>query len=251
MKKIKKLVRILLLLGFLGLSIYAVFNLFKQGKDVYEEQKEYDQLQEIITSKEPEEGSQGETEVVIDFEELRKINPNIVGWIIMDGTSISYPIVQGDDNSYYLKHSFYKKYNPSGAIFMESSASKNFSDQNTFVFGHHSSHGKMFSDLRKYLKKDFYTEYPIAHLYTPEGNYELEIFSAYVDKATSYSYQLHFSDDESFSNYISHIKSKSRYNTSIDVSIEDKIVSFYTCSAEPGSTKLDRYFVHTKLTPVN
>ena len=91
-------------------------------------------------------------------------NPDIVAWIYIEGTKINYPIVQGEDNSYYLKHLFSGEWNGSGCIFLDSRNDASFADRHSIIYGHHMKNGTMFTDLDKYKKQDFFDEHPVALL---------------------------------------------------------------------------------------
>ena len=106
----------------------------------------------------------------VDFAALREINPDIVAWIYIEGTKINYPIVQGEDNSYYLKHLFSGEWNGSGCIFLDFRNDASFADRHSIIYGHHMKNGTMFTDLDKYKKQEFFDEHPIALLITPDKN---------------------------------------------------------------------------------
>ena len=78
----------------------------------------------------------------VDFAALREINPDIVAWIYIEGTKINYPIVQGGDNSYYLKHLFSGEWNGSGCIFLDFRNDASFADRHSIIYGHHIKNGK-------------------------------------------------------------------------------------------------------------
>ncbi len=245
MKKLK----IFLLLILLSSLIYCVFEIYQ----IYKEEKNTaDIKEELIELIDIPENIEEESPFSVNFSELQKINPDIVGWILIDGTQINYPIVQGKDNSYYLNHSYDKKWSGFGSIFMDYSSSKNFSDYNTFIYGHHTKNGSMFGELYKYLVESFYKEHPFFNLYTPDNNYKVEIFSSYVDKSDSDSYRDQFSSKEDYQDYLKYIIGKSKYNTNVKVDfIKDKIITLYSCSREGNWAKNDRYFIHGKLIDLN
>ena len=83
----------------------------------------------------------------VDFAALREINPDIVAWIYIEGTKVNYPIVQGEDNSYYLKHLFSGEWNGSGCIFLDFRNDASFADRHSIIYGHHMKNGTMFTDL--------------------------------------------------------------------------------------------------------
>ena len=105
----------------------------------------------------------------------------------------------------------------------------------------------MFGELKKYMNKDFFKEHPSFYLYTPDGNYQADIFSVYTADALSDSYNQSFASSEDFKLYIDLIKRKSRFTIDVDVNYEsDKIISLYSCSHE-GRSEYDRYFIHAVL----
>lgn len=116
----------------------------------------------------------------VDFAALRAFNLYIIAWIYIKETSINYPVVQGVDNSYYLKHMADGSYNDSGAIFVDFRSESDFSDSLTIIYGHNMKNGTMFSGLAKYKKQKFYDEHPVALILPPEKNYQLEFFAGYV-----------------------------------------------------------------------
>mgnify|MGYP000782800669 FL=1 len=95
----------------------------------------------------------------VDFSVLREINPDIVAWIYIEGTKINYPIVQGGDNSYYLKHLFSGEWNGSGCIFLDFRNDVSFADRHSIIYGHHMKNGTMFTDIDKYKKQEFFDEH--------------------------------------------------------------------------------------------
>ena len=239
MKKIK-ITLIFLLLILLGYGLYNIYNI---QKEIVESENLNNQLVEIIEL--PSNNSEEKEESGVDFSELEKINSDVVGWIVMEGTQVNYPIVQSKDNSFYLNHSFDKKWNSLGSIFMDYRSKNNFSDYNTFIYGHHTKNGSMFGELYKYMDESFYKEYPFYYLYTPTGNYKVEIISAYLDSAESDSYVQSFSTNEGYENYIKLIIDKSNYKTDTELDIEtDKIITLYSCSHESNRRKSDRYYIH-------
>jgi len=241
MKGIKVLL-LFILLATLGFSLYKINEIQKELDSSEEIKEELIELVEI-----PEMPSE-EPSFEVDFDELKKINSDVIGWIVIEGTQINYPIVQGKDNSYYLNHSYDKKWNSLGSIFVDYQSSNDFSDYNTFIYGHHTKNGSMFGELYKYMDKVFYNDHNIFYLYTPNGNYEAEIFSAYLDSTKSDSYNQKFNYDKDFEEYVSLIKEKSNYITNVEIdSTKDKIITLYSCSHESNRQKTDRYYIHAVL----
>jgi len=240
-----KAIKILLLfifLAMLGFSIYKINEIKKELNASEEIKEELIELVEIpeIPSEEP--------SFEVDFDELKKINSDVIGWIVIESTQVNYPIVQGNNNSYYLNRSYDKKWNSLGSIFADYQSSNDFTDYNTFIYGHHTKNGSMFGELYKYMNKEFYDENKTFYLYTPSGNYEAEIFSAYLDSTKSESYNQSFNSVDEFNDYITMIKKKSNYNTNVEIdTTKDKTITLYSCSHESNRQKTDRYFIHAVL----
>lgn len=230
----------------------SIYNILQIKKDLVESEKMKEELINLIEIPEEPEKLEAEETFSVDFSELEKINSDVVGWIVIEGTQVNYPIVQTKDNSYYLNHSFDKKWNSLGSIFMDYRSTNDFSDYNTFIYGHHTKNGSMFGELYKYMDATFYKEHPFFYLYSPEGNYKVEIISAYLDSAESDSYIQSFESTEEYERYINLVVGKSKYKTNIEIDVKtDRIITLYSCSHESNRRKEDRYFIHGKLVFIN
>lgn len=115
----------------------------------------------------------------IDFDKLKKINVDIVGWIMIPNTNINYPIMQTFDNTYYLTRDFNNQYNLHGSIFMDYKNRFDFSDANTVLYGHNTSQTDMFSDLKKVYNGEYKDNMDI-YIYTPNGDYVYTLYSMYL-----------------------------------------------------------------------
>ncbi len=224
--------------------VFCVINIFY---DIYNETKQKEIIDSLIEIGDVKPSAEIDKIPQIDFSKLKEVNDDIVGWIIMDGTQVNYPIVQGDNNSYYLNHSYDKSYNSYGSIFMDYSSNNDFSDLNTFLYGHYTGNGSMFGELKKYMNESFYLEHPFFYILTPQQNYKVEVFSVYTDEALSDSYNSNFGSLYDFKIYLEIIKNKRRYKTNTNVNYAlDRIITLYSCSHESGS-KTERYFIHGKI----
>lgn len=200
----------------------------------------------MVEQKETEAGAQQPEAMSfrVDFNYLRQVNEDIVGWLISDSGEINYPIVRGADNSYYLNHLFDGTYNKNGALFMDYRNTPGFVDRNTFIYGHNMKNGSMFAPLLQYADQAYYDAYPEMRIITPDGTYRLEIFSGYTTTGDSASYQLDFYDDGAYVDYISQIKEQSDFVSDVEVDTEDKIITLSTCAYSFDEA---RYLVHAKL----
>lgn len=111
--------------------------------------------------------------------DLQATYPEILGWIRIPGTVIDYPVVQGQDNVFYLDHTISGKPHPYGAIFLEVDNKADFSDQNSILYGHNVPSGKQFHDLINYRHQAYADAYPDIHITTKNGTQDYKIFAAY------------------------------------------------------------------------
>lgn len=166
----------------------------------------------------------------IDWNSLKSINDDIVGWLEIDGTNISYPILK-DKDLYYLKHSFDRKYNSNGSIFTTNLMP--FEDNETIIHGHNMRNGSMFSNLDDYLNIDFLNLHPIFKIYTQECNYEATIFSIYLTDVEKESNNIKFLN---FNEKLNYYKKMSKFQLKNDYDI-NKIVKLSTCSYINAKTR--------------
>lgn len=229
MKKILSNVILVIAIGvflFSGYKLYGIFSEYNEGSS------EYEFLQEMVITETEPESLEEEAVFQVDFEKLKEINSEVVGWIRFEEPAIiSYPVVQGEDNSKYLKTTFEGKRNSSGAIFMDMQNRADFSDRNTFVYGHNMKNGSMFGRLRKYKSGEYFQEHPYFYIYTPDGKESTyQIFSVTIVNDASKSYEKTYADDGEFLSYIDYIKNLSLYDTGVEVDADAKIVSLSTCT---------------------
>lgn len=223
------------ILVFSGYQIYKIISEYESGERTYDDLEIYVSTPSITSTPQNSSESEEKTENAwpeVDFEGLADINPDIVGWIYSEGTPINYPIVQGTDNSYYLKHLYTGEYNGAGSIFLDSRNSSDFSDRHIVVYGHHIQNGSMFSSLTGYKKQDYYEAHPILYLMTPENNYEIEVFAGYVASVKDDAWQITFDSEESFQAWIGRAIEKSTFSSNITPAVTDRIITLSTCSYE-------------------
>ena len=172
----------------------------------------------------------------IDFDSLQEINPDVIGWLEMEAVdTINYPIVQGEDNDYYLHRTFQRTDNFAGSIFMDYMNKSNFGQRNTIVYGHNMKNGSMFGSLKNYRDQEVYKKSPYFWIYTPTRIYKYEIFScAEVDKFGQ-DYQITFQDKEDFQEFIYHAQDQSLYDTGVDVDYTDTVVTLSTCTGNEAT----------------
>ena len=179
---------------------------------------------------------------VPDFDYLRSINSDVIGWVQIPGTPINYPIVQGSDNEYYLTHTFYGEENSSGAIYLDANIEDGLDDKNPIIYGHNLKSGKMFSRLNRYTRQSFWDTNRYVYITTEEGIRVYEVFSAYIAPPDMGVWQYGFGEDENFQAYIDRVMSYSVFDAGISVTAEDDIITLSTCANHVEN----RFVVHAK-----
>ena len=193
---------------------------------------------------ENEEHAVSDNRYVVDFDSLKKINPDTKSWLIVNGIGIDFPIVQGTNNEYYLKHSLDKSYNVCGWAFLDYRNKLDGTDKNMIIYGHNRRDGTMFSSMTKILEPDWYNneENNYITFITEEGEVTYEVFSVYQVKVEDYYIQTNFNSDEEYQGFLKTLKSRSIKNYNVDLTTEDKILTISTC----GNENKYRIVLHAK-----
>lgn len=183
----------------------------------------------------------------IDFITLEKINSDVVGWLVAEGTKIDYPVVRGEDNDFYLNYLFTGDRHKMGLIFMDYRFQSDFSDKNIIIYGHNMNDGSMFSSLEKYEDQRYYDSASTMLLYTPFGDFAIELFAGNIVDGTYESIQFDFKNSNDFQSHIDLLKKKSTFKSDTIVNAEDQIITLVTCSDEFNNA---RDALYGKLTPI-
>ena len=194
----------------------------KEGKDNKADQEEEEMLVE-----------DAEPPMNVDWAELKKVNPDITGWVYVEGMdNISYPICLGEDNDYYLHHTFRKESVFAGAIFEDYHNSSDFADPNTIVYGHNMRNGSMFGKLKFMRDQAKYDENPFFWILTPDGNYRYHIFAIFLTPVDSEVYTLFSQNSNEFLRWERRIQAQSEVKNSVPLSRNDKTVVLSTCTSD-------------------
>lgn len=175
---------------------------------------------------------------------LAQINPDIYGWISIAGTSINYPIVQGEDNDYYLDHAYTGDYLPIGSIFADyrnnETITKNY---NTIFYGHNITSGSMFHDVTKFFE-DEYFENTYVYIYTMDGIFVYEPFSVYETRYDYNYFKTGFTSTDDFVEFAEEVKANSAKEKDMEFTENDRIITLSTCT---NGAYYARYALHAKL----
>ena len=119
---------------------------------------------------------------MLQLAELKKQNNDIVAWLEIPDTKINYPVLQGQDNEYYMRHTYNKEYSNDGSIFLDKDYDWNIPSSNLLIYGHNNKNGNMFQDLLKYEDKNYYEEHPTIRFTTVDEEYQYEIISVFKSR---------------------------------------------------------------------
>ena len=173
----------------------------------------------------------------MDFSALREVNSDVLGWILIPGTAVSYPLVQGADNDYYLNHTWKKWTSAVGSIFLECRNSRDLSDFNTMIYGHRMNNGSMFASLKNYKQQSWWSAHPYVYITDDAGSHKYEIFAAYEVSTEGETYRLSFRDDQEKQAFIDYCLAQSVIETGVTPRTYDRIVTLSTCTGRGHATR--------------
>ena len=261
--KWKNIILILIIITSIITLLISIFNIIKWKIDSNKTNYEITNIQENINVEEIQDTEN--TEIIepvievpkenpywdyinmnminVDFNGLKRTNPDVVGWLKVNGTNINYPFVQGSDNKYYLTHSFNKSYNAAGWAFLDY-RNNGTNNKNTIIYAHGRTDKTMFGTLRKVLNNGWLnnTNNYVVKISTETENSLWQVFSVYHIPTTSDYLQTDFSDDALYQNFLDMIKNRSSHNFNTNVTSTDNILTLSTCY-----NNSDKMVVHAKL----
>ncbi|MDO5416305.1 MAG: class B sortase [Lachnospiraceae bacterium] len=190
---------------------------------------------EEISIAEPETTTEPETEAAyvspIDFEELWKINPDVVGWITIPDTKIDYPILQAEDNETYLHTDIDGNDSVAGAIYLDFEDESDFSSLHNVIYGHHMKNGSMFKDVVKYKEQPYFDQHSDIYIYTPDREIHLKALAALYTTPDGIRRKTSFRSEEEFDAYVEQMTGKA-ITSAEPVNPVGKLYSLITCSYE-------------------
>ena len=196
----------------------------------------------------------GSNGIFKEYEVLVGINKDFKGWINIPNTKIDYPIMQSKDNSYYLRHTFYKSWLRQGSIFLDYRNDINFTNNDNYIlYGHNIKDGTMFYDLTKYKNYDFFMNNRYIYINSLSQQLVFEVFSVFITPYDDFYYlYIDFSNDVRFAKYIKDLKDISiMFNESVSAVTGDTLLTLSTCTYERlGNYSLNRLVVVAKLVDV-
>lgn len=218
-------------IGYIGYYIYN--NLKSQNDDV---------LSNIAVD--DKQITETKTEKILQLEELKKQNNDIIGWIEIENTIINYPVLQCEDNSFYMTHNYKKEYSAEGSIFLDKDYNWELPSSNLLLYGHNNKNKTMFAELLNYKEESYYKEHPTIRFTTLAEDKTYEIIAVFKSRVYyksekdvfRYYYFINAENEEEYNNYINESKKASLYDTGKTATYGDQLLTLSTCeySQEDG-----------------
>ena len=177
-----------------------------------------------------------EKEVLDEYKNLLNNNKRLIGWLKIDDTNINYPVLQTENNEYYLDHNANEEYDINGSIFMDKDCDVIKPSTNYILYGHHMKNGKMFGKLDLYQNESYYKEHPYISFDTiyEKGTYQvMYVFRSRVYKETEIVFKYYqFIDangEQEFDSYMQEMAAMSLYDTGVTAAYGDQLLTLSTC----------------------
>lgn len=230
-RKIVFVIALMVFVGAAGVLVEHYVSGWRAEKALSDLEPTNTQVEDLVTDKGIVEGK---------YVELYKKNPDIIGWLKIEGTHINYPVMQTqNDPEYYLRRNFDKEYSISGTPFMDAESDIFIPTSNWLIYGHHMKDGTMFQDLMEYADYGFYQDHRTitfdtiykgdATQYEVIAAFYTQIYTAEDDVFKYYQYA-DITTESQFDAYVDGIMSLSEYGTGAKVEYGDQLITLSTCS---------------------
>jgi SrtB family sortase len=243
-----KALDILMKLALIAVVAVGAWAVVELGQDSYQDYQTAVTLEKAVEALEQppteEAVSQLPEGYLSKFAALYEINDDVVGWITIPNTAINLPVVQSDDNEYYLNHNLYKEDDKNGLPFMDFRNTLPELCNNTLIYGHNMD-GQMFENLTRYRSLDFYKENPVISFDTVYEESQWKVISCFeattdpnVGQIFNYFNFVKTQNPERVQWYIDEITARSYFLTDVDVNIDDHFLTLQTCVNDRYNTKI-------------
>ena len=222
---------------FVILLIITIFLIAKYFILENKDKKESENILDNININEDDITEQ-KTKRMLQLEELKKQNEDIIGWIEINGTNINYPVMQTTDNEFYMTHNYKKEYSAIGSLFLDKDYNWELPSTNLLIYGHNNKNETMLQNLTNYKKESYYKDHPNIKFTTINEDAEYEIIAAFYSRVYykneknvfRYYYFINANNKEEFDNYVNESKKASIYNTGKTAEYGDQLLTLSTCS---------------------
>ena len=230
--------------GYSGFRLWKYYHEYLEDQELYENlrdeilqtpelETDTESVFELDTRKKHHKTSESEIPFDVDWDVLKDINEDIIGWVYFTGLpQISYPVLQAKDNEYYVHRTYDLSSSDSkaGSIFMDYRMAGDFSSPYSVIYGHNVRDGSMLSDLAQLKDQDLYDKEPYFWILTPDGNYRYQIFSIFQCHRSADVFQRSFDYwGEDFSKWQSELKLRNSMQGDVELEEKGHVIAFSTC----------------------
>ena len=167
----------------------------------------------------------------IDFEALWEKNPDVIGWITIEGTHIDYPILYSGDNDYYLHHDIDGNETAAGSIFLDLEDKTDMTSRHNVIYGHRMKDGSMFKDVIRFREEQFFKEHPYYTIYLPDREIRLKVISCYYAPNSYQLRRMYFPTQRAFDKFVERSLEKCPYAAEVEYPVKS-LFTLITCSYE-------------------
>lgn len=247
LKKYQSVICIAAAVCLLGAAAFCGFHVYDHYAHQNEQTEAFEEIAEKVEqaqedeSQAPEIPLTEEESILPEYGELFLQNPDMVGWIKVEGTSINYPVMQTpNEPNFYLKHNFEKEYSDLGTPYVQEDCDIAASD-NLVIYGHHIKGQKMFGALEEYKSQSFYEEHKTVQFDTLTQHNDYEVIAvfktvAYSSEGFRYYDFVNAKNEDEFNTYVEKCRELALYDTGVTAEYGDRLITLSTCeySAQNG-----------------
>lgn len=239
-KKLINIIYVICIIVFV-ISCFYIINYFinvqKTKSDIEEIRKVMEVQENVVENTESGENVENTNQRIEQLKKVQEENSDIVAWLEIEGTEINYPVLQADNNEYYLTRNYKKEYDSNGSIFLDYRYNFERPSDNFLIYGHNNNNGLMFDDLLAYEEKSYYENHKEINLVTTEEDATYKIIAVFKGQAYEpssenefqyYNY-IDFESDEEYYNYIENCRKNSLYEIDAKIDYKEKLLTISTC----------------------
>ena len=228
-KHYKKIILTIIFWIFIVIMLISGIKIFKWAKENKESNEIINEVKNTISI---DDNIDNVEKYNVNFEKLKQTNSDTIAWIKVNGTNIEYPVVKTTNNDFYMTHTFDKKNNSAGWVFMDYENKFDGTDNNLVIYAHNRRDGSMFGTLKNILTEEWQSNidnFKITFITETEKS-EYQVFSVYTIESEDYYITTNFETDNKFEKFIDTIKSRSIKDFDVNISTEDHILTLSTCA---------------------
>ena len=231
-KKIKKIIIIIIFFIILTFSSIKYININKNAEIYKEISSNIEYNEENINLKK--------------IKYAKNINSDVIGWLEVPNTMIDYPILQSNNNDYYLKYNYKREESKYGSIFLNYKSDINDENSNLIIYGHNMGDNQMFNELLKYRDEEYFKKHKIIKISNEQKEYNYSIIAVfksrvfYQDEEDVFRYYnyTYFNNEEEYNNYIKNVNQLQLYNTNVSAKYGEQLATLITCEYSQKNGRL-------------